>query len=196
MSATSPPRATELQGSAGSPIEARVHRGALARFTQLIFVRQVVQEMMRVVGRDLARRSVTGFRFDAIDLPAMMIHDPCQNNRLRFSQRPPSAHGVGRDTEILGEVALDDRPPLHPSIGAGSTARSVDSDASLASSKSLIVPVDIMIAPVPLPMTQRQASIVECRDQLQRVGLAFVVIDEESCLVRCDQLPDSLHRSD
>ena len=41
--------------------------------------------------------------------------------------------------------------------------------------------------------TNPQTSIVECRKQLKLVGLAFVMIDEERRLVRCDQLPDSFH---
>ncbi len=36
-------------------------------------------------------------------------------------------------------------------------------------------------------------SIVECREQLKLVGLAFIMIDEERRLVRCDQLPDFFH---
>jgi hypothetical protein len=41
--------------------------------------------------------------------------------------------------------------------------------------------------------TNPQTSIVECREQLKLVRLAFVMIDEERRLVRCDQLPDFFH---
>ena len=33
----------------------------------------------------------------------------------------------------------------------------------------------------------RQTSVLECWEQLKRVGLLFVMIDEEHRLVRCDQ---------
>ena len=55
------------------------------------------------------------------------------------------------------------------------------------------------IAARPLPASTQTStewaarSIVECREQLKLVGLAFVMIDEERRLIRCDQLPDFFH---
>jgi hypothetical protein len=44
--------------------------------------------------------------------------------------------------------------------------------------------------------THRQHSVVKCREQLKRVGLFFVMIDEELRIVHCDHLPDLFHRRD
>jgi hypothetical protein len=40
---------------------------------------------------------------------------------------------------------------------------------------------------------QPATLIVECREKLKLVGLAFVMIDEERRLVRCDHQPDFFH---
>jgi hypothetical protein len=44
--------------------------------------------------------------------------------------------------------------------------------------------------------TNRQRSVVECREQFKRVGLLLVMIDKELRLVHCDHLPDFFHRRD
>ena len=44
--------------------------------------------------------------------------------------------------------------------------------------------------------SNRQTSVVECREQLKLIGLLFVMIDEQRRLVDRDHLPDFFHRRD
>jgi len=58
---------------------------------------------------------------------------------------------------------------------------------TLRASRHALMRVKTLIA------LSKQTSIIERRDQFERVGLAFVMIDEELRLVEGDQVPDLFH---
>ena len=66
------------QGRGDLLVEVLMLWGPLALLTRLVLVREVMQEMMRIVGFDLVHRNVVGTNIDLVDPRLVMIHDDQQ----------------------------------------------------------------------------------------------------------------------